>query len=351
MTEILHSFLFTLIQIRFEEKNLGYYLPPPPKEGLSGGAKAAITIAVIAVILFASFIVLYRDPFNFFNKTSSGSQDSIFPDSSQFVTKSDLEVDINEKNNMWRRNSFSDLPELQKELVFTVENKGNCEAKNVQVTIKENWAIIREYSISTLQVYDMKTYSVTVTIDYDKTKTITIEAVSSESSDDKTITVKAELPRDPDSKYAQLFITPEENDVIELKNQILENKNFLTPNWIALRDWVGNNIQYEYDSVKYDGEYSQLPEETIKLGTGDCEDFSILLCSLLRADGWSSDNVYVVLGEDGDSRHAWVQIIWNGLQYNIEPQTGGWNTVIGDYFSLSGYNAEYIFNDVYYGNV
>jgi len=127
----------------------------------------------------------------------------------------------------------------------------------------------------------------------------------------------------------------------------LKDKSPLTPNWIAFRDWIGNNIEYTIDyEVHGEDEYWQFPNETIQLRAGDCEDFSVLLCSLLRADGWSSDRVFVVFGEKEGQYHAWVRVIWNDLQYNIEPQGNGFAIATGDVLSLSGYNAKYFFNDV-----
>jgi len=75
-----------------------------------------------------------------------------------------------------------------------------------------------------------------------------------------------------------------------------------------------------------------------------------LLCSLLRADGWSANDVYVVLGKNkNDEYHAWVKIkidlLLGSVWYNIEPQGNGWNTLIGDFLSLSGYEAICYFND------
>ena len=65
----------------------------------------------------------------------------------------------------------------------------------------------------------------------------------------------------------------------------------------AIRDWVADRIDYVSDSKKW-GVYDrwQTAEETLSLGTGDCEDFAILLCSLLRAYGIDAEHVYVALG-------------------------------------------------------
>jgi len=111
---------------------------------------------------------------------------------------------------------------------------------------------------------------------------------------------------------------------------------------------VANSITYKYDSYVHGvEEYWQLPKETLQLRTGDCEDYAILLVSLLRADGWSPNDIYVVIGKDAQGNgHAWVKVNLGifGWQY-IEPQANGWFTLVLDYFITSGYKEEYIFND------
>ncbi len=143
------------------------------------------------------------------------------------------------------------------------------------------------------------------------------------------------------------FITPNDPSVVALRDEILKDSiAVLTPDWMKFRDWVGNRIEYRFDSeIHGEKEYWQFANETILLETGDCEDFSILLCSLLRSNGWGTDSVYVVVGEQNDQYHAWVKLIWNDLQYNIEPQGSGFDVLVGDMTYLSGYQAICYFND------
>jgi hypothetical protein len=143
------------------------------------------------------------------------------------------------------------------------------------------------------------------------------------------------------------FITPDDPSVTNLRNEILqESLAVLTPDWMKFRDWVGNKIEYRYDSdVHGEREFWQFPNETIQLETGDCEDFSALLCSLLRSNGWGTDSVYVVVGEQNNQYHAWVKLVWNDIQYNIEPQGSGFDVFLGDVTYLSGYQAICYFND------
>jgi hypothetical protein len=149
------------------------------------------------------------------------------------------------------------------------------------------------------------------------------------------------------------FITPNDPSVINLRDEILkESLAVLTTDWMKFRDWVGNKIEYRYDSeVHGERDFWQFSNETIQLETGDCEDFSILLCSLLRSNGWETGSVYVIVGEQNNQYHAWVRLVWNDIQYNIEPQGSGFDMVMGDVTYLSGYEAICYFNDQEFGTI
>ncbi len=160
-----------------------------------------------------------------------------------------------------------------------------------------------------------------------------------------------DIPRVFNETYCFHFITPNDPSVTNLRDEILqETLAVLTPDWMKFRDWVGNRIDYKYDSdIHGERDFWQFSNETIQLETGDCEDFSILLCSLLRSNGWNTDSVYVVVGEQNSQYHAWVMLIWNDIKYNIEPQGSGFDVVLGDVTYLSGYKAICYFNDQEFG--
>ena len=138
------------------------------------------------------------------------------------------------------------------------------------------------------------------------------------------------------------------------------------------------NIKYKSDSsVHGELEYWQLPTETLELRSGDCEDFAILLCTMLRAmkvydyqihdyrDGLPTDMVYVMVGEDAQgNRHAYLAVSWfsgsffwksRGYRTDfrvIEPQLGGF-IILSDLANLEialRFTSLYAFNDVYYLN-
>jgi hypothetical protein len=90
----------------------------------------------------------------------------------------------------------------------------------------------------------------------------------------------------------QDFVQPDKLGVVAYYSDI-------GPDVWGCLDLVCRNISYRQDI----GEFWQFPSETIWRGTGDCEDSSILTCSLLR----NFTNGYVVLGAYQGYGHAWCQ--------------------------------------------
>lgn len=268
------------------------------------------------------------------------------PSNQQDIPKPKLEVSVREQSNHWEIRNASSFPELVSNVTFSILNLGNGPAEDVEVIANIDGELFGTLSVGSLQPSEIYSSSITVNTSYKSANIVTVTASCGLSSAIKNIIINANLTRQFDENLSRFFITPEDEDLVELKNMILREKPILTLNWMALRDWVGANIQYKSDSEIHDQrDYWQFPNETITLGTGDCEDFSILLCSLLRADGWEPDKVCVVVGEQNNQYHAWVRVTWNELQYNIEPQGNGFAIAMGDILSLSGYNAKYYFND------
>jgi predicted transglutaminase-like cysteine proteinase len=308
----------------------------------------ALLIAVVLIGAFAvGFLIISQRKHGEYSSTPE-EQGQNPP---QPVLAPVLSAYLYELNGYWTRDSGSDLPIYVTNLTYGVRNAGNGDAESVTVVLKVDGGTYSEQTVSLLRPYEGYTNSFSLMVLYDNSKKIDLYASCMGSSDSTELTIYATLPRHFDSDFCKLFITPNEVNVVQTKNQILSGKFPLIPNWVALRDWVGNSITYQYDSnVHGVSEYWQLPKETLQLRTGDCEDYAILLCSLLRADGWSPNDVYVVLGKNSNNEyHAWVKINLGVLGwYNIEPQQNGWSTLIGDFLSLSGYEAICYFNDSQY---
>jgi hypothetical protein len=151
--------------------------------------------------------------------------------------------------------------------------------------------------------------------------------------------------------HPKSFITPEVKEVKEAYNDAMRSSVFGSPP-AKVRKWIAGNIGYLPDSKShawYDclarngdlNEYWQYPKETLDMRSGDCEDVATLMTSMLRAGGYSSDDVFVVLGSDGEMNHAWV--IVDDVPY--EPIAGTTlERMYGDY-AISKLNAYYKFND------
>jgi len=91
-----------------------------------------------------------------------------------------------------------------------------------------------------------------------------------------------------------------------------------------IREYLGDAYQFRYEHEKKNADYWQLPEETERLGKGDCEDKAIWLYSQALKDGF--DDVRLVIGktrEDTRGFHAWVAWYPKGKVYILDPANDG----------------------------
>lgn len=234
-------------------------------------------------------------------------------------------------------------------IAYSVSNMGNETAKNVTLALLVDGKQQATEQVSSLSAGESVNYSLVVSAASDELHIVSLHASCEDSEDAHSFSFGVDLPRtfSDDPELVKLFVTPREPSLVALKNLVLKDTAVKLKDWIALRNWVGNNIQYNHDEDVYGvPEYWQFGKETVSLKTGDCEDFAILLCSLLRAAGYSSNDVYVVIGKNDQGYHAWVKINLDTIGwYNLEPQENGWATVVGDFLTLSDYYALYQFND------
>lgn len=143
-----------------------------------------------------------------------------------------------------------------------------------------------------------------------------------------------------------VFITPDSDNIKSFANDINTNDP------VQIYKFVRDEIKYVEDYLTYDYrfEYWQLPEETLRIRTGDCEDQAILLCTLFRAKGYGPDDVKVVFGLTSENTgHAWVELFYEGNWVVFDP-TSSANEYIEKtrYYSLINANYKGSFNDVFY---
>ena len=297
----------------------------------------AQTILVFLVILVIAIIGLYC-LFEFWRAE---------PHETEQMVK--LGVDLSESGE-WQ-SGLTDSPLYTSTVTYVISNHGTAIAEGTQVTIRIDEVVFYDFSLPSLASKDSFTDKFSISVNSDSSKEISLTASCENSTDTGVLTIFAVLTRTFSSDLASLYITPRDSIIKQTLDNIV--KNPLIPDWIEIRDWVANEIEYVTDTNAHGvPDYWQLAKETLSLGTGDCEDFSILLCSLYRAIGWDANQVYVVIGEKDGMYHAWVKLDVDVVGWqNIEPQAGGLNTFVGDFLSLSDYTAKYNFNDVYFNTV
>jgi predicted transglutaminase-like cysteine proteinase len=295
------------------------------------------TLTVIAIVLLIVVVLFFVDTRLFLEPILSRFSFHEPEATSQAVLRVDGYMD--EANS----------PEGSYAITYAVSNIGNATAQNVTVAAAVNGETQATELIPSLSVSDSANYSLTVSATPETICVVSVQASCQGSADAYSFSFGADVPRtfSDNPELVKLFITPRDPTLVALKNELLKDAPLKVKDWIALRNWVGDNIEYKYDDEVYGvREYWQFGKETVSLRTGDCEDFAILLCSLLRAAGYSPDYVYVVIGNNAQGYHAWVKINLDMVGwYNLEPQENGFATLVGDFITLSDYNAIYEFND------
>jgi hypothetical protein len=115
----------------------------------------------------------------------------------------------------------------------------------------------------------------------------------------------------------------------------------------TMRNWVLAGVTYAFDvdahGVK---DYWQSPSQTLSLRAGDCEDFALLLVSLLRASGVPDDQVYVAVGYDpnGECHALLVERYCTGLWRFVTADTADEPSFVDAPIGRS-YDISYCFND------
>ena len=85
-----------------------------------------------------------------------------------------------------------------------------------------------------------------------------------------------------------------------------------------------------------------------------CADYSVILVSMYRDGVFGPDDAFVVCGTNENGKgHAWVMVRLPIIGwYTIEPQENGlFEIVVGQLFIVSGYTAQFEFNDQQYNKL
>jgi hypothetical protein len=109
----------------------------------------------------------------------------------------------------------------------------------------------------------------------------------------------------------------------------------------AIGHWVSMNIRYISDPL-IEGEYIAPPNETLRVGAGDCDDYAVLLATLYRSVGLNA--VVGLIDTDGDNKvdHATALVYFTRNPTEILKGISKWASVLGievekiSYFKADG---------------
>ena len=321
-------------------------------KGFSKTAKIVIAIIVVASVALASTaaILLSRPLQTGDNLQNNNPQNN--PNGNTTPPRVVLKVDGGVTNGYWTRDVATDLPDYESTVSYSVSDVGNLDASSVSITISIDGNPYSSNIIPSITTSTSYSSSFSYSTPYDQTDSVLIRANCQDSSDSYTLSIGSTFPSSPyasgfSSTIAELFVTPNEQNLVAMKNSILKSKFFLDADWTALWSWVGSHITYETeDSASY---HWQFPKDTLQSKYGMCADYSTLLVSMYRHGVFGPNDAYVVLGTNQDGKgHAWVIVRlplvgW----YTLEPQENGGffvNLALNP-FVVSGYTAQHKFND------
>jgi len=306
-----------------------------------------VGVVVILVILLIATAVTRPLP-QPYTPTTETSQSSFTSVPAPYIQ---LRAEVDESG-YWTR-SDADLPLYNCSVVFRVYNEGTKTAENVVITtLMDGRQMLYPLTISIDPRNQWNLTIVLFLISYDEPEMphqVSLAASHRESSDATSIwfTVGG-LPRRSldywNPEVAKLFITP--NNVV-VKNLLKEiSRSYAEePMWMAIQNWVEDNIRYANDSQVYGGDYWQLPRETIRIRSGDCEDCAVLMVSLYRAAGYDAERVFVITGtSEAGGGHAWVRVEINETYKGVYYGQIEWLPTPGGII----FTPKYAFNDVYF---
>ena len=160
--------------------------------------------------------------------------------------------------------------------------------------------------------------------------------------------------RQGEDKYKQGFITPQ-NELVsaEVKNIAGDNSDDIAEFWAdyqRLYDWIIKNIEYSHDSytpalsddlnegINWMRDFWKMPEETLNIANGDCEDMAVLLASMMLCYNDNEYTIWAIGIRNDDIGHIAVAF----------PVVGGRLTILdpaGNYYT-GCHNGQLTFFDI-----
>lgn len=264
----------------------------------------------------------------------------------------ELTLQVYEPSVTWSRGISSDLPTQTTTIGWTVTNIGNATLISVEVIVYLEGHPFGGTQISNLQPGQRSIDSLSgVLVRYDQTEDVYVKATSGTTFTSQNYTIMPSFPRSEsafqgNNSLYKLYVTPADSEVQSQKNNlILGLIADSMGHFSVIRNWVSQHIIW----TTANEQVWQLPRETLSAKIGNSEDTSVLMVSLLRADSWSTNDVYVFLATNNTdgTNHAFTKVkisntwyCWD-LQSNLFRSLNQWN------FS-SEFTVKAEFNDQYF---
>jgi len=158
--------------------------------------------------------------------------------------------------------------------------------------------------------------------------------------------LKADVRHDGQYHPIRELVQPNDEDVREIARVLIQAEDYVS----ACQDFVASFTAYHQEI----GDFWAMPRETIQAQTlrreqgiefsCDCDDMSILLCSLLR-NYIAPEDVFCAVGEwNGDGHMFVVMPGENGQDRIIESTASSTNPVRGNYKVMALFNDSYCFS-------
>ena len=265
-------------------------------KGFSKNAKIVIAIIVVTCVALASTsAVLLSRPL----QTGNNIHNNYPQNGNTTPPRVVLKVDGGVTNGYWTRDVATDLPDYESTVSYSVSDVGNLDASSVSISISIDGNPYSSNVIPSITTSTSYSSSFSYSTPYDQTDSVLIQANCQDSSDSYTLSIGSTFPSSPYASgfsptIAELFVTPNEQNLVAMKNSILKSKFFLDPDWTALWTWVGSHITYENEDIA--SYHWQFPKDTLQSRYGMCADYSTLLVSLYRDGVFGPNDAYVVCG-------------------------------------------------------
>jgi transglutaminase-like putative cysteine protease len=281
------------------------WYPPqePPRRSRKGGALKALVILVVLILLLS---ILFATPIG--KMMLAGLSGNSYAESATFTLNREITIDISSGQINW----MCDIP-----LPVNISNSNGGIQTIHSVAPEPVTAPFVKWGNDWIEWTGSDSGSVTINMAYQATVRTVIWDIDAKNSGKRGDIPASYVTRQGGNEWkiedsqgqptGEYKIWPEHPTITGLSNDLTSNSLTVYENVRNVYDYVRNNVEYQ----TIPGTEPKSCLQTLADGTGDCDDQSILLISLLRAAGipaWLAFGVLYDQGRDVWGGHAWAEV-------------------------------------------